>query len=219
MITSIELDLHLFDVMGSAETAIEDSQCQDPGRPGLLAVLEAIPNAFPRLRTVWVDIWDALFWKLPLAERPPFYDQYLFEPVDNLVRKLGPQLQEFTLQVPYTILGKSIRRAVSEGWKFKQQDGGILAIFWRPLSAPSINGQVEHQPEEVIMVEGSEAPGYWVTLGYFDDPYPPFGCFGTGSLDPELHNSINAELNSWTDKDKPRCREEATPSQVQNNIL
>jgi hypothetical protein len=202
MITSIELDLSLYDVMGPAESDDRGTLLiQDSGRHGLLAILEAIPRAFPRLHTVCLDIHGHFFPRLQLAERPPFYDQYLFEPVDNMVRKLGPDLQEFTLAVPFTISRKTIHRALSEGRKFKRN--GWDAIFWRPLT-PGINGQAEHKPEEVITDGGSGPRGYWVTMGYFDDPYPQMGCFGTGSSDPELHDAINAELDSYTAKDEPR---------------
>lgn len=208
MITSLELDLGLFDVMGPAERDGQNIRCpHDAGRPGFLALLEAIPKAFPNLRAAYMDIHGFLFPFLQLAERPPFYDQYIFEPVDDMVRKLGPQLEEFTLAVPYTLSAKTMSRALVEGWKIKhtgwEPNFRWEGTFRRPLSTLDINGQAQHSPEETTVgISGDR--GYWITQGFFDDPFPQWGCFCTGSSDPELHDAIRADLDSWTDKDKPR---------------
>jgi hypothetical protein len=205
MIVSIELNLSFYNIMELAENDNQNALLpQDAGRFELLAILETIPRALPKLRAVCIDIHGSLFPSLQLAERPPFYDQYLFEPVDDMVRKLGPQLKEFILAVPFTISRKSMHRAASEGWKFKRREGEV--IFWRPLSVSNINSEAEPRPEVETTAGGSGERGYWITQGYFDDPYPREGCFCTGSTNPELHDAINAELNSWTDKDKPRPR-------------
>jgi hypothetical protein len=208
MITSIELDFCLVDLMGLAENIIWDPvRHQDTGRPGFLATLEAIPKAFPSLQAAYMDFHGPLFFGLELAERPPFYDQYLFEPIDDMVRKLGPQLQEFILAVPFTISQKLISRALFEGWKFKGT--GQEATLWRPLLALGINGQAERALEEEATVGGSRQQGYWITQGSFDDPYPRMGCGGGGltMADIELRNTINDELNSWTNKDSPNPRQ------------
>jgi hypothetical protein len=210
MITSLELNLGLFDVMGPAEKDGQNIRCpcpHDAGRPGFLALLEAIPKAFPNLRAAYMDIHGLLFPFLQLADRPPFYDQYFFEPVDDMVRKLGPQLEEFTLAVPYTLSVKSMSRALFEGWKIKHTGGDPDfpwgGTFWRPLSSLDINDQAHRSPEETTVGISGER-GYWITQGFFDDPFPQSGCFCTGPSDPELHDAITADLNSWTDKDKPR---------------
>lgn len=190
---------------GPVGNDVQYSRCpRDAGQSGFLNLLEAIPKAFPNLRAVFMDIHGFLFPGLRLAERPPFYDQYLFQPVDDMVRKLGPQLQEFTLAVPFTISQKSSSRARFEGWKSRRKQWTVS--HWRPLSTLEINGQAERVLEEETPTEGSGERGYWITAGVFDDPYPLMGCFGTGSMNPELHDAINAELNSWTDKDKRRPR-------------
>lgn len=188
MITTIELCLNLYDVMQRPELAGPHAALfPDPARRGYRALLDAIPKAFPRLHTVSLDIYGRLFASLQLAERPPFYDQFLLEPIDDMVRKLGSELQEFTLAVPFTVSRKLMHRAVSQGVKFKRY--GWDAIWWRPVG-------------------GSGPEGYWITMGIFDDPYPLMGCFGTGSTDPELHDAINRELDSWTAKDEPQRVEE-----------
>jgi hypothetical protein len=208
MIVSIELNLSVYDVAGLAENDNQNVPLpRDARRFGLLAILEAIPRALPRLRSVCIDIHGSLFPSLQLAERPRFYDQYIFEPVDDMVRKLGPQLKEFLLVVPFTISRKSMLRAALEGWKIKP--GEWHAKFWRPISASNINSEAEPGPEVETIVEGSGERGYWITEGYFDSPYPLDGCFCTDSTNPELRdaiNAINAELDSWTDKDKPQPR-------------
>lgn len=81
-----------------------------------------------------------------------------------MVRKLGPQLKEFLLVVPFTISRKSMLRAALEGWKIKP--GEWQAKFWRPISASNINSEAEPGPEVETIVEGSGERGYWITEGY-----------------------------------------------------
>lgn len=204
MITSIELDLSLYNVMGPAGENGQYAGCaQDAGQSEFLALLEAIPKALPSLRTVFMDIHGPLFPTVQLEEAPPFHEQHLFKPIDDMVRILGPQLQEFTLSLPFTISLKSMSRAHFEGWEVRRR-GGWQDSCWRPLSTLDINGQAERALEKKTTVGGSGKQGYWITEGFFDNPYPQMGCFGTGSTDPDRHDAINAELSSWTDKDKPR---------------
>jgi hypothetical protein len=155
-----------------------------------------------------LNIYGSLFPGLLLEERAPFYDQFLFEPIDNMVRKLGPELQELTLAVPFTVSRKIMHRAISQGVRFKRH--GWDAIWWRPVTygIKGISGQEEHELGEMPLEGGSGRGGYWITMGMFDDPYPMMGCFGTGSTDPELHDAINRELDAWTAKDEPRRVEE-----------
>jgi hypothetical protein len=210
MITSIELNLCVYGVMqGSEHNDPQAALFPDSTRRGFRTLLEAIPRAFPRLHTVFLDIDGNLFPSLRLAERAPFYDQFLFEPIDDMVRKLGPELQEFTLAVPFTVSEKMMHRAVSQGVRFKRQCGWE-AIWWRPVTSgiKGISGQEEHKSGEMVVEGGSGPGGYWITMGVFDNPFPIMGCFGTGSSNPELHDAINRELGPWTAKDEPRRVEE-----------
>lgn len=62
MIVSIELNLSVYDVAGLAENDNQNVPLpRDAGRFGLLAILEAIPRALPRLRSVCIDIHGSLF--------------------------------------------------------------------------------------------------------------------------------------------------------------
>jgi hypothetical protein len=180
MITSIEVYLCLYDVMlGPEHNDPQAALFPDSTRHGFRTLLEVIPRAFPRLQNVVLDIYGDLFGSLLLAERPPFYDQFLLEPIDDMVRKLGPQLQDFTLALPFTVSQNLMHRAISQGAKFRCRRWDIWdSIWWRPLS-----GQEEHKPGEMIVEGGSGPGGYWITLGLVDnDPYPPMGCSGFSSL-------------------------------------
>lgn len=126
--------------------------------------LNAVPTMFPALRSLYISIQG------DLQLRPGFYphfnrreyaeyvmretEQRIMRPVDEMVRKLGPQVRECSIAVPSTMYAPRRAAAREAGFKVELACDGKLERAWRALEDGSAG-------------RGGR-DGYWVRLGFKD---------------------------------------------------
>ncbi|KAI8962026.1 hypothetical protein F5Y11DRAFT_357239 [Daldinia sp. FL1419] len=151
MITSVEL-------MWQLDLSINTSS----GWDNLTALVRAVPNAFSGLRKLYVCLGGA--WKPPAINPDDCVGELeasVLELMDEMVRKLGPQLQECNIAVPVSIFWLQRDYGIRQGNKFEPGPGQVSDRVWRPLEPL----------QEPRNEEGFES-GYWIREGPDDIPFP-----------------------------------------------
>jgi hypothetical protein len=141
------------------------------GLPAFLNLIEALPSTFPHIRKLFISIDDGaepgMKLRPTISEAQNLNEPAIMQPVDDLVRRLGPDLQMFDFALPASLYrrikmvatGKDLMR----GWK----SSGKRDRIWREL------------PEIEMGRHATHLPGYWVNSGQIDMlPLSPIPCFG-----------------------------------------
>jgi len=161
-ITSLELiwDLVLFRPLHSPEAE------QENGFPAYNALVRLVASAFPCLRKLYISIQTGSHVADPSADHVESDEQKLLGPIDELVRKIGPQLRDCQIAPPRSLHAALMSRAESAGTRIDSggQAGLSWTRFWRPVTV-----EKGEQSENEI--------GYWVRQGMDDTPLSCFCCY------------------------------------------
>ncbi|KAF7511751.1 hypothetical protein GJ744_003482 [Endocarpon pusillum] len=154
-ITSLELlwDLVLF-------RPLPDHQAdQETGWPAYQALVLVVASAFPNLRKLHISIQTGSYVAKPFAEYIESHERKLLDPIDEMVRKIGPQLQDCQIALPYSLHTALLPRAESVGARV--ESGGRGALSWRQFWR-SVTAEQDEQSQSDL--------GYWVRRGVDDMP-------------------------------------------------
>lgn len=130
------------------------------------AFMEAAPAMFGHVRSLYISLqgqlkprWsDFSIWG---DEWFKFTEVVIMAPVDEMVRKLGPQVKECSIALPSSLYASRRNRTRQAGGLVQQTiDGGQLERYWRPLD------------------RCKSRSGYWVRLGQKDLTLPRQACLG-----------------------------------------
>ena len=128
-VTSLELvwDLsHLWSLLDPHE------KCW-PAYSGLASI---VASAFPHLRKLYISVDIRHHMTNPSAEIIESDERQLLGPIDEIVRKLGPQLQDCEVALACYVHIAFMDRAKSAGARIKNRSiGGLRCTrFWRPVA-------------------------------------------------------------------------------------
>ena len=134
--------------------------------PAYKAFLVIIASGFPSLKSLYISIQVCRYLYDLSATTIESYEQKLLEPVDEMVRKLSPKLQDCQIAPQHSLYVPLRFRAESIG--AHTESGGYGGLrwerFWRPLDME-------------FSKQTTNGLGYWVRQGR-DDTRVSFGCCG-----------------------------------------
>ncbi|KAI0131562.1 hypothetical protein F4814DRAFT_438006 [Daldinia grandis] len=128
----------------------------------LTALVRAVPDSFSGLRKLYICLGGS--WKPPATSPDNCIGELetsVLEVMDEMVRNLGPQLQECSIAVPASIFWPQREYGIRQGYKFESGPGHVSDRVWRPLAPLR-----ESENEEDVRF------GYWIREGPDDIPYP-----------------------------------------------
>ncbi|CAM1511966.1 Fc.00g094790.m01.CDS01 [Cosmosporella sp. VM-42] len=126
--------------------------------------LDAFPSMLGHIRTLYISFQGQLkpHWtsfSISGNEWFQFTETLIMNPIDDMVRKLGPEVRDCSIAIPSSLYASRRDRAREAGELVHQtMYGGHIECHWRPLA------DSEHRS------------GYWVLLGQKDLGYPWPGC-------------------------------------------
>ena len=149
-ITSLELVWELFRLRSLPDP-------HQKGWPAYNALAAIVASTFPRLRKLYLSIDIGSDMTNAFAENIESDERQLLGPIDEMVRKLGPQLQDCDVALQCWIHTALMTRAESAGARAESRGIGGLQYtrFWRPVAV----GQGEQSGNDL---------GYWVRPGVED---------------------------------------------------
>lgn len=130
------------------------------------ALLEAAPKSLGNIRSIYISFqgqlrprWsDFSVWG---DEWYKFTETVIMKPIDEMVRKLGPNVKECSIAIPASLYATRRNRTREEGGHIEQTlHGGHLERYWRTLD------------------RSIHRSGYWVRLGQKDLNLPKYACVG-----------------------------------------
>ncbi|KAI2473137.1 hypothetical protein F4781DRAFT_427548 [Annulohypoxylon bovei var. microspora] len=152
MITSVEMVLQF--KPDSRESGLSDFN----------ALLQGVPDAFPRLRNLYIYPVD--IWKFP-GLNPDDHGTELvteiLELVDAMVRRLGPQLRVCDIAIPFRKFHSQWVSGIEKGYKYEHSGCTRLS---RRIGRPLAPLQQDNEGEQLV------ESGYWIREGPDDTPYP-----------------------------------------------
>jgi hypothetical protein len=156
-IKSVEMLWHLHLYQGSVPHGLLDS-----GLATFHSLLDCLPSTFPHLRKLYVSLQGDLKPKnVPLHKLMDVSEPVIMKPVDDMVRRLGPHVQECHIAIPFTLYEprryKATGTTLKTGWRIRNE----WQRFWRQLpdTGTGDNG-----------ARTAHLRGYWVDLGQMDVP-------------------------------------------------
>ena len=130
-------------------------------------LVSTVGSAFPSIRRVYISLQIGEYPRSPtnLATfEPPkspmslgIFEQHLLNPMDEMVGRLGPQLQEFQVALPYSLYKALLDQCGSQGTR--TQEGGYGALSWRRYWRE-------------VGTNTESRSGYWIRKGIADNPMP-----------------------------------------------
>jgi len=156
-ITSLEL------VWGLAlDSPLHPLVDRETGWPFYNALVTTVASAFPSLRKLYISIETRSFVTDASVQGFESDEQELLGPMDEMVRKLGAQLQDCQIAPPRRLYEALMYKAKCRGARIESQRPGTLRWqrFWRPVA-------VEHGGQS------GDHLGYWVRQG---TEYASFVC-------------------------------------------
>ena len=155
-ITSLELlwDLVLFRPLSDHQKE------QEKGWPAYDDLVNVVGSAFPCLRKLYISIQTGSYIANPSAENIEGWEQKLLDPIDKMVRKLGPQLQVCQIALPRSFHAALMLRVESVGARI--ESGGRGALHWRRFWRSTIMAPGDQSGNDL---------GYWVRQGVDDTPF------------------------------------------------
>lgn len=123
------------------------------------ALVTTVASAFPSLGKLYISVETGSYVRNASAQQLESDEQQLLGPMDELVRKLGAQLQECQIAPPYSLYRALVSKAKGRGARIENSRPGIVSWqrFWRPVA-------VEHGEQS------GDHLGYWVRVGTDDSP-------------------------------------------------
>ena len=108
---------------------------QEKGWPAYNTLASMVASAFPCLRKLYISIQTNSFISSPVAGNIESHERKFLGPIDEMVRKLGPYLQDCRIALPHIFHKELMYRAEIVGSMI--DSGGQGAVrwwqFWRPL--------------------------------------------------------------------------------------
>lgn len=150
-------------------TLPDPRQEEEKGWPAYVALTSLVASAFPSLKKLYTSI-DTDCKHIDLrADYLEGEAKKLLSPVDEMIGKLGPQLQECQIAVPMSHYTALERTATTLGAHIERgpRNWPHAFRFWRPLTAE----ECEHSGNNL---------GYWVRSGVFDFLVSCTLCTGFG---------------------------------------
>ncbi|KYK56088.1 hypothetical protein DCS_08054 [Drechmeria coniospora] len=101
--------------------------------------LRTVPTVLPRVRSFYLSVqWPKYFPEhvgIPDPGEEEFQtdETLIMEPLDHLVRRLGPHVRECAVAIPSTLYGPRRRRAVAAGGVVEYACYEGIERLWRPL--------------------------------------------------------------------------------------
>jgi hypothetical protein len=135
------------------------------------ALVSVVAPAFPYLKKLYISIRNDSFLHDPGDEIIESYQQKLLGPIDEMVRKLGPQLQDCQVALPFSLYKALEYRAKSDGARI--ECGGCGYLHWRRIWRPLPVEQDEHSENDL---------GYWIRRGKEYTPFWKPCCFSLGEM-------------------------------------
>jgi hypothetical protein len=132
---------------------------RERGWPSYNGFITTVASAFPSLRKLYISVETGSFATDASGHKAESDEQKLLGPMDELVRKLGAQLQECQIAPPYSLYKVLVSKAKGRGARIERSRPGTLRWqrYWRPVA-------VEHGEES------RDHLGYWVREGTDDSP-------------------------------------------------
>jgi hypothetical protein len=127
------------------------------------SLLEPLPLTFPHLKTLYISLEGEI--QPPNIDHKEFFEMkewVIMQPVDDLVRKLGPHLQECTIALPASLY-KTMKLKATGGSLLLRD--GFWDRFWRALGGTEAGSK-----------SATHLQGYWVKRGSLDI-YTGWGTF------------------------------------------
>ena len=155
--------------------------------------LDQLPGMFPNLRFLYIALQGNLCpWKRTEAgirvdwgRRTEIWEEHIMQPIDNMVRRLAPQVQECFIALPS--VEYSIRMRVA------REQAGVL------VEQVHLGAQRERHWRRVN--NSTNLGGYWVMLGKREHKIQDLGCcgcFGTGgNYMPAEDEVLYVPLGLW----------------------
>jgi hypothetical protein len=95
------------------------------------ALVSVVSPAFPYLKKLYISIRNVSFLNDPGDEIIESHKLKLLGPIDEMVRKLGPQLQDCQIALPCSLYEALEYRAKSDGARI--ECGGCDSLRWRRI--------------------------------------------------------------------------------------
>lgn len=168
LITALELSWDIFRPSTPSHPASEDWSTYN-------SFARAIVPAFLSLRTLYISVQVTSYISVQAthdacARLIENYERKLLGPIDEMVIRLGPKLQQCQIAPQYSLYKALKGRAESAGACIEAGGGhGSLRWerFWHPIKMESNQQYVDN------------TRGYWVRQGQYDTPLTIMNCFGT----------------------------------------
>lgn len=132
----------------------------EKGWPSYNALVTTVASAFPSLRKLYISVETGSFVTNAFVQNFESDEQKLLGPMDEMVRKLGAQLQDCQIAPPRSLCAALMYKANCRGARIESERPGTLRWqrFWRPVA-------VEHGEQS------GDHLGYWVRQGTDDTPF------------------------------------------------
>ena len=170
LITALELSWNIFRPSAPSHPASEDWSAYN-------SFARAIIPAFPSLRSLYISVQVTSYISVQAthdgystwAEMIESYERKLLGPIDEIVIKLGPKLQDCQIAPQHSLYNALKGRAEGAGACI-EAGGGYGSLrwerFWHPIKMESNEQYID------------KSLGYWVRKGHDDTPLT-MNCFGT----------------------------------------
>jgi hypothetical protein len=149
----------------------------DSGLAALHSLLDCLPSTFPHLRKLYVSLQGHLKPKnVPLSKLMDLSEPVIMEPVDDMVRRLGPHVQECRIAIPFTLYEPRRYKATGTTLKLRWGLRKEWQRIWREL------------PDTETKDSGARSAhlrGYWVELGQIDVPRSCLSLYAMGDDDTD----------------------------------
>lgn len=175
-ITSVEMVWNFHPFRDAGPHGLPDS-----GLTAFYNLLDLLPGTFPHLRKLYLSLQGDMKSSLGVPTEKHFdvIESAIMKPVDDMVRRLDPRVDECDIAIPTSLYHPRKYKATGTSLKLGRKVCGEWERFWRELSPPATTGD-----------GGGTAHlrrGYWVRLGQMDIPLSQVdalagevpSCFGT----------------------------------------
>lgn len=133
----------------------------EPNGLNYTTLVNAVASACPSLTKLYIAIKCGSYISDPTSQRAIDYERKLLGPVDDLVRRMEPNLQQCQIAPPLSLYMAFMDRAELTG--AHTESGGMGALQWRRFWRPVAREDHQHQSDL----------GYWVRQGFDDTPLDP----------------------------------------------
>lgn len=165
-ITSVEMLWHI--------GPFQDAGPYDPpdfGLAGFHNLLDVLPSTFPRLTNLYISLQrDMKSAGVSLNKFRDVNESVIMTPVDDMVRRLGPCMQECDIAIPTSLYEPRKYKATGTSIQPGRKIRGEWERFWQELP----------ETETGDGDRTAHLRGYWVRLGQTDIPLSQLRTFGEG---------------------------------------